>query len=101
MGMGVSLLLIAVGAVLVWAVNATVSGIEIHTIGWILLAVGATLLASRSITCCSANQPATTRLRRPMGCSVRALEPGRRSHSIRNARKFMMRGSRSVARPPW
>jgi Domain of unknown function (DUF6458) len=41
MGMGVSILLIAVGAVLVWAVNATVSGIEIHTIGWILLAVGA------------------------------------------------------------
>ena len=41
MGMGVSLLLIAVGAVLVWAVDATVSGIEIHTIGWILLAVGA------------------------------------------------------------
>ena len=41
MGMGVSLLLIAVGAVMVWAVNATVSGIEIHTIGWILLAVGA------------------------------------------------------------
>jgi hypothetical protein len=39
--MGVSLLLIAVGAVLVWAVDATVSGIEIHTIGWILLAVGA------------------------------------------------------------
>jgi hypothetical protein len=39
--MGVSILLIAVGAVLVWAVNATVSGIEIHTIGWILLAVGA------------------------------------------------------------
>jgi hypothetical protein len=41
MGMGVSLLLIAAGAILVWAVDATVSGIEIHTIGWILLAVGA------------------------------------------------------------
>ena len=41
MGMGVSLLLIAAGAVLVWAVNATVSGVELHTIGWILLAVGA------------------------------------------------------------
>src|SRR5438093_12552976 len=41
MGMGVSLLLVAVGAVLVWAVNATVSGLEIHTVGWILLAVGA------------------------------------------------------------
>ena len=32
MGMGVSLLLVAVGAVLVWAVNTTVSGIEIHMI---------------------------------------------------------------------
>jgi hypothetical protein len=41
MGIGVSLLLIAVGAILVWAVDATVSGLEIHTIGWILLVVGA------------------------------------------------------------
>ena len=41
MGMGVSLLLVAAGAILIWAVNATVSGIELHTIGWILLAVGA------------------------------------------------------------
>jgi hypothetical protein len=41
MGIGVSLILIAAGAILVWAVDATVSGIEIHTIGWILLAVGA------------------------------------------------------------
>jgi uncharacterized protein DUF6458 len=41
MGIGVSLVLIAVGAVLVWAVHATVSGVDIHTIGWILLAVGA------------------------------------------------------------
>jgi Domain of unknown function (DUF6458) len=41
MGIGVSLLLVAAGAILVWAVNATVSGIEVHTIGWILLIVGA------------------------------------------------------------
>jgi len=41
MGMGVSLLLVAAGAVLVWAVNVTVSGVELHTIGWILLIVGA------------------------------------------------------------
>ena len=41
MGMGVSLLLVAAGAILVWAVNASVRGIELHTIGWILLAVGA------------------------------------------------------------
>jgi hypothetical protein len=40
MGLGVSLFLIAVGAILVWAVNATVSGIELQTIGVILLIVG-------------------------------------------------------------
>jgi Domain of unknown function (DUF6458) len=41
MGIGVSLLLIAAGAILVWAVDVTVSGVELVTIGWILLAVGA------------------------------------------------------------
>ena len=41
MGIGVSLLLIAAGAILVWAVDVTVSGLELTTIGWILLAVGA------------------------------------------------------------
>src|SRR5689334_10574336 len=41
MGIGVSLLLMAAGAILIWAVNATVSGLELQTIGWILLAVGA------------------------------------------------------------
>jgi uncharacterized protein DUF6458 len=41
MGMGVSLLLIALGAILVWAVDVSVSGLELVTIGWILLAVGA------------------------------------------------------------
>ncbi len=41
MGLGTSLFLIAVGAILVWAVDASVSGIELTTIGWILLAVGA------------------------------------------------------------
>jgi hypothetical protein len=40
MGIGVSLLLIAVGAILVWAVDVTVSGLELVTIGWILMAVG-------------------------------------------------------------
>lgn len=41
MGIGVSLILIAAGAILTWAVNATVSGLNIHTIGVILLVVGA------------------------------------------------------------
>ena len=40
MGISFSLLLSAAGAVLIWAVNATVSGINIHTIGVILLIVG-------------------------------------------------------------
>jgi hypothetical protein len=41
MGLGVSLILVAAGAILVWAVDATVSGVELTTIGWILLIVGA------------------------------------------------------------
>jgi hypothetical protein len=41
MGLGVSIFLIAVGAVLVWAVDATVAGLEVTTLGWILLIVGA------------------------------------------------------------
>jgi hypothetical protein len=41
MGIGVSILLIAVGAILTWAVNATVSGLELNTIGVILMIVGA------------------------------------------------------------
>ena len=40
MGLGVGLILSAVGAVLAFAVNATVSGVDIDTIGWILLIVG-------------------------------------------------------------
>jgi len=41
MGIGVSLILIAVGLVLALAVNADVSGLDISTIGWILTIVGA------------------------------------------------------------
>jgi Domain of unknown function (DUF6458) len=40
MGLGVGILLAAVGAVLAFAVSATVSGVNIHAIGWILLIVG-------------------------------------------------------------
>ena len=41
MGIGVSLILIAAGAILTWAVNATVSGVDINPIGVILMIVGA------------------------------------------------------------
>ncbi|HEX3898067.1 MAG TPA: DUF6458 family protein [Mycobacteriales bacterium] len=40
MGVGGGLFLVAVGAVLTWGVNATVNGIDIQTIGVILMIVG-------------------------------------------------------------
>lgn len=40
MGIGTSLFLIAVGAILYFAVNADVSGLEISTIGIILMVIG-------------------------------------------------------------
>lgn len=40
MGIGVSIFLIALGAILAFAVSAEVSGIDVQTVGWILLAVG-------------------------------------------------------------
>jgi hypothetical protein len=41
MGIGTSIFLIAVGAILRYAVDVTVEGIEIDTIGLILIVVGA------------------------------------------------------------
>jgi hypothetical protein len=37
---GLSLLLMAVGAILAWAVNATVTGIDLKVVGAILMVVG-------------------------------------------------------------
>jgi putative Mn2+ efflux pump MntP len=39
-GIGVSLILIAVGAVLAFAIHVTTSGFNVNTIGYILLVVG-------------------------------------------------------------
>jgi len=41
MGISVSLILIAVGAILTWAVTASVSGVDINVVGVILMIVGA------------------------------------------------------------
>jgi hypothetical protein len=41
MGISVSLILIAVGAILTWAVTATVSGLDLNVVGVILMIVGA------------------------------------------------------------
>ncbi len=40
MGLGVGLFLIAVGAILTFAINASVSGVDIDVVGWILMGVG-------------------------------------------------------------
>jgi hypothetical protein len=40
MGISLSILLVAVGAVLTWAVSAEVSGIDINAVGVILMVVG-------------------------------------------------------------
>jgi hypothetical protein len=41
MGIGVSLFLIAVGAILAFAVSAAVDGLDLEVVGWILMGVGA------------------------------------------------------------
>ena len=40
MGIGTSLVLIAIGAILKWAVHASVSGLNLQAIGVILIVVG-------------------------------------------------------------
>ena len=40
MGLGVSIFLIALGAILAFAVTAEVAGLDIQVVGWILLIVG-------------------------------------------------------------
>jgi hypothetical protein len=40
MGLGVSLILIAAGAIMAWAVHVDTTGFNIHTVGYILLVVG-------------------------------------------------------------
>lgn len=41
MGIGISLILLAVGAVLTWAVSYEVSGLDLNVVGVILMVVGA------------------------------------------------------------
>ena len=40
MGLGVGIFLIAVGAVLAFAVHSTSGVVDVHTVGWILMLVG-------------------------------------------------------------
>jgi len=40
MGLGVGIFLLAVGAILAFAVKATSGAVDVHTVGWILMGVG-------------------------------------------------------------
>ncbi len=40
MGIGISLILVAAGAILTWAVTAEASGVDLNTVGVILMVVG-------------------------------------------------------------
>lgn len=44
MGIGTSLAFIALGAIFAFALNFDVSGVDIHTVGWILILVGIAML---------------------------------------------------------
>ena len=45
MGIGVGVFLIAVGAILTFAVHATVAGLDLHVVGWVLMLAGVAGLA--------------------------------------------------------
>jgi hypothetical protein len=60
MGIGTSLFLIAVGAILYFAVDANVSGLEISTVGIILMVVGVVGLVISLIFLSSARRSAAT-----------------------------------------
>jgi hypothetical protein len=40
MGLGVGIFLMAIGAILTFAVKSTSGAVDIHTVGWILMAAG-------------------------------------------------------------
>lgn len=50
MGYGVGIFLLALGLILALAVQDSVSGVDLTTIGWILVAVGVLALALTAIT---------------------------------------------------
>jgi hypothetical protein len=64
MGFGVSLVLIATGAILTWAVTAEVSGVDIQIVGVILLIVGIAGLLLSMLFWSSWGGPATIGRRR-------------------------------------
>ncbi|MCK9486311.1 MAG: DUF6458 family protein [Dehalococcoidia bacterium] len=65
MAIGISLILIAVGAILTWAVTATVSGLDVTAVGVILMVVGLVGLVLALFTTVSWLPGRTTVIRHP------------------------------------
>lgn len=63
MGIGVSLILIAIGAIIAFATNAHVSGVNLDVVGWILMCVGGVGFLLSLILFDSFNRPFTRRRR--------------------------------------
>lgn len=63
MRVGLSLVLLAAGAILTWGVTATVSGVNIHVVGVILMVVGALGIVLSLIAMSSAGGPGSVRRR--------------------------------------
>jgi hypothetical protein len=63
MRVGLSLVLLAAGAILTWGVTATVSGVNIHVVGVILMVVGAIGIVLSLIALSSTGGPGSVRRR--------------------------------------
>ena len=97
MGITLSLLLTAAGAILLWAVNVTASGIDIHAVGAILLVVGSSVSYCR---CSSGRRGAASVARLPAGRrSSATTSPNRISVSGGPRRRPAARGRTSSASP--
>ncbi|NGM11613.1 DUF6458 family protein [Verrucosispora sioxanthis] len=60
MGIGTSIFLLALGAILTFAVNASIGGLDIDVVGWILMAAGVLGLILTTLVWNRRRQPAAT-----------------------------------------
>ncbi|MEU8073725.1 MULTISPECIES: DUF6458 family protein [unclassified Micromonospora] len=66
MGIGTSIFLIAVGAILTFALNASVGGVNLDVVGWILMAAGVLGLIMTTLVWGRRRQVVTTTAEQPV-----------------------------------
>jgi hypothetical protein len=59
MGYGLGVFLLAVGLILVYAVSDTLSGVDLHTVGWILALAGVLVIVLTAATGMRASRATT------------------------------------------